>query len=207
MRKIILASSSPRRRELLELTGLKFSVDPGNYEEDMSLKIPPRKLVRLLALGKAETVARKYKDAIVIAGDTFVVFQNRNLGKPKSPAEARQTLRMLSGKTNSVVSALAVIDTKSGRKYSAVSEIKVTFRKISAREIDAYVRSGEPMDKAGAYAVQSLGNLFVKKIEGDYSGLIGLSLVELDKVLKRLKVQIDLSKAPKRALVPKSLQW
>lgn len=174
----------------MSLTGLKFIIDPGDYEEDMSIKLPPRKLVKLLAQGKAEAVAKKHKDAIVIAGDTFVVFGDKKLGKPKSTTEARKMLHMLSGKTNSVVSALAVIDTKSGKRFSKVSEIKVTFRKMSSREIDAYIRSGEPMDKAGAYAVQGIGGLFVKKIEGDYSGLVGLSLVELGKILKRLKVEI-----------------
>jgi septum formation protein len=190
MRKIVLASTSPRRKQLLKLTTLKFAVDPGDYEEDMSLKLPPRKLVKLLAQGKAEAVAKRHKNAIVIAGDTFVVFRNKHLGKPKSPAEARKMLRMLSGKTNSVVSALAVIDTKSGKKFTSVCEIKVTFRKMPPSEIDAYVRSGEPMDKAGAYAVQSIGSLFVKRIEGDYSGLVGMSLVDLGRILKKLGVKI-----------------
>jgi septum formation protein len=112
------------------------------------------------------------------------------MGKPGSKAEAKKILRLLSGKTNSIITGLTVIDTASGKKISKVSEAKVSFRKILPREIDAYVRSGEPMDKAAAYGVQELGSIFIRKIEGDYSGIVGLPLGALAAILEKFGVKV-----------------
>ncbi|TAL26980.1 MAG: septum formation protein Maf, partial [Nitrospirae bacterium] len=163
---IILSSASPRRKELLKLTRLKFKVDAGNYEENLNLKLKPHKLARFLSKEKARRVAGKYKDAIIIAADTFIVFKNRFLGKPRSAAEAKKMLRALSGKAHSVITGFTIIDTGSNKTISRSVETKVYLKKLTAKEIDAYVGTKEPLDKAGAYAIQGLGSVIVRKIEG-----------------------------------------
>lgn len=190
MRKIILASTSPRRQELLKRIGLRFTIEPSDYEEDMTLDLPPRELAKFLSRGKAEAVAKRHKNAVVIGADTFVVFRNKLMGKPHSPAEAKKMLRMLSGKTNSIVTGLTVIDTASGKRISRSSEAKVSFRKMTAGEINGYVRSGEPLDKAGAYGVQDIGSIFIRKIEGDYSSILGLPVGTLTNILRQLGIKV-----------------
>lgn len=187
---IILASASPRRRELLKLTGLKFRVDASAYEENLCLKLKPHKLARFLSEEKARTVAEKYKDALIIAADTFIVFKNKLLGKPHTAGEARKMLRMLNGKAHSVVTGFTVIDTGRNKKVSRSVETKVYFKKLSTKEIDAYVRSQEPLDKAGAYAIQGLGSVIIKKIEGDYFNVIGLPLSALTESLKKFGIYV-----------------
>lgn len=174
----------------MQQLGLKFKVVPSDYEENMRQKLRPAELAKLLSRGKAEAVARKYKNAIVIGADTFVVFREKFLGKPKTKAEARKMLKALSGKINSVITAYTIIDSDTGKTISDFSETKVYFRKISDKEIDAYIASGEPMDKAGAYAGQSLGGIFISKVEGDFFGLIGLPLHKLVLDLKKFGVKV-----------------
>ncbi|MDA8431780.1 MAG: Maf family protein, partial [Nitrospiraceae bacterium] len=173
-RRIILASSSPRRKELLSLTGLKFTVDAGDYEEILTSSVPPRSLARRLSLGKAETVSRRYGNALIIAADTFITFRGNLLGKPHTPKEAGRMLRLLGGKTHSVITGFTVLDTASGKRRSRSVETRVRFRKLTPSEIRAYVRTGEPLDKAGGYAIQGIGSLLVREIEGDYFNVIGL---------------------------------
>jgi len=190
MRKIILASASPRRKEILANTGLKFTVCESNYEEDLAMSRKPRALSRFLSRKKAEDVVRKYSDAVVIAADTFIVYKGNLLGKPSSPNDARRMLKMLSGKVHAVVTGFTIIDSKSKNKVSRSIETKVHFKKLALAEINAYVRSGEPLDKAGAYAIQGLGSVFIEKIEGDYFNVVGLPISALAESLKEFGIKI-----------------
>jgi len=189
-RTIILASASPRRKELLKLTGLKFEVDPADHAEDMNLKLSPNELARFLSLEKAKSVAGKYGDAIIIAADTFVVIGGKILGKPHTDEKAKRMLGLLEGRTHSVITGFTVLDTGSGKKLSRSVETRVTFRKLTKKEIDTYVKTKEPLDKAGAYAIQGLGSILIKKIEGDYFNAIGLPLCALVESLTEFGVQI-----------------
>jgi septum formation protein len=183
-RRIILASSSPRRKELLSLTGLKFTVDAGDYEEEMTSSVSPRALARRLSRGKAEAVSFKYRNALIIAADTFIVFRRRLLGKPHTAEEAAKMLHALNGSVHSVITGFTILDTASGKMRSRSVETRVCFRKLPPSEILAYVRTGEPLDKAGGYAIQGLGSLLVRGIEGDYYNVIGLPLAALAEALK-----------------------
>jgi len=189
-RKIILASASPRRKEILGKTGLKFSVDAGDYKEDMDLALKPRQLARFLSSEKARAVAVKYASALVIAADTFIVFQGSLLGKPHTREEARRMLSLLNGRQHSVLTGFTVIDTLTGKKLSRSVETKVFFKKMTGQEIESYVKTGEPLDKAGAYAIQGLGAVLVKKIEGDYFNVMGLPLSSLIGVLRKFGVSV-----------------
>jgi septum formation protein len=189
-RIIILASSSPRRKELLRLMGLKFRVDPAEYDEQMDLDMPPHRLARHLSLEKAGAVSAKYSNAVIIAADTFILFRGKLLGKPHTAQEATRMLGMLNGKTHSVITGFTVLDTKTGKKISKSVETKVRFRKMTADELASYVRTGEPLDKAGGYAIQGLGALLVKEIEGDYFNVIGLPLSSLAAMLKKFGVSV-----------------
>ena len=190
MRKIILASASPRRKEILKITGLKFSVCAGDYEEDLNLPLKPRELARFLSRKKAEAVARKYKDAIIIAADTFIVFRDRLLGKPHTEKEAEKMLGMLNGKRHSVITGFTIMDTGNNKKLSRSVETRVYFKKTGREEIKAYVRSKEPLDKAGAYAIQGLGAVLVEKIDGDFFNVMGLPLCALTESLKKFGVYV-----------------
>lgn len=189
-RKIILASSSPRRKELLAKTGLLFSVEPSGYEEDMGLKLDPIALANVLSAGKAEGVARNHKNAIVIGADTFIAHNGRVLGKPHTQARAKAMLKSLSGKAHSVITGFTIIDTKNGKRISRAVESKVYFKKMSDREIDAYIKTGEPLERGGAYAIQELGSVFVEKIEGDFFGVMGLPIFELVKELAKFGISV-----------------
>jgi len=190
MKKIILASSSPRRKNLLLQIGLKFEVDPSSYEEDMSLKMDPKELAEFLSQGKAKDVAHRHKDSIIIAADTFCVLDKELLGKPQTKEKAKIMLQKLSGKVHSVITGFTIIDTETGKQISKSVETKVYFERIPEQEIDAYVASGEPLEFAGAYAIQHLGGLFVEKIEGDYFNIVGLPVLPLTVELKKFGVSI-----------------
>ena len=187
-RKVILASTSPRRRVLLEKTGLMFEAISSDYEKDMTLTLPPKELAIHLSFGKAKAVVEKYPDAIIIAADTFVVFQDSVLGKPHTPHNARIMLRMLSGNAHSVITGFTILEGPEGRRYSDTTQTNVYFKKLTDTEIDAYVASGEPLDKAGAYAIQGLGGELVEKIEGDYSSMVGLPISAVVEALKKFGV-------------------
>ncbi len=195
MKKIILASASPRRKEILGITGLKFSVCVSDYEEDLDLSLRPRELARFLSRKKAEAVSHKYRNAVIIAADTFIVFKNRLLGKPHTDKEAEKMLKLLNGQAHAVVTGFTIIDTGTGRKLSRSVETKVYFKRLSLEEIHAYVRSKEPLDKAGAYAIQGLGAVFIEKIEGDFFNVVGLPLCAVTESLKEFGVNV-LKKVP-----------
>ncbi|MCE5312360.1 MAG: Maf family protein [Nitrospiraceae bacterium] len=191
MRKIVLASSSPRRREILKNTGIKFTIDHAECDESLHSFKDPHKLARELSERKALAVAHRHGDALVIAADTFIVFKDKLMGKPHTDKEALRMLAQLNGKTHSVITGFTIIDTKNNKKVSKSVETRVFFNKMSADDLKAYVKTGEPLDKAGAYAIQGRGAFLVKKIEGDYLNVVGLPLAELLNTLKKFGIDIS----------------
>ncbi len=190
MRQVILASTSPRRRGLLQQIGLKFKVVPSTFKEDMSLKMPHSKLTMLLAYSKARSVMHKFSKALIIGADTFMVLNNERLGKPFTIRKAVQTLTKISGKTLKVYSGLALIDTVTGKHLKDFEVTKIKIRKLTKKEILSYVKTREPLDKAGAIGIQGLGAIFIEKIEGCYSNVVGLPLHALYRNLKKLGLNL-----------------
>jgi len=189
-KKIILASTSPGRHFLAEKMGLDFDIVPSNYEEDMKMKMKPGRLVKTLALGKAEDVAKRFKKGIVIGVDTIVVFKGKKLGKPKSEQESYESLVSFSGKSQRIYSGMALIDCETGKKIVSYDYTKVKFRKMDDIEIRKYIATGEPMSKAGSYAIQGLGSIFIESIKGCYPNAMGLPVHRLNKNLKKMGVNI-----------------
>ena len=182
--KVILASGSPRRRQLLELIGIEHEVLPSNIDETMRPRETPRRHAERLAREKASTIATREPDRITIAADTIVVINRKVLGKPRDTDDARRMLSMLSGREHTVITAVAVAR---GRKIrSAIEEVKVKFRRLREDEIDAYIATGEPMDKAGAYGIQGFGATIVECVNGDYFAVMGLPLARLVMLLRDL---------------------
>ncbi len=184
MKKVILASTSPRRKELFEKTGILFEVVGSSYEEDMTLDMSPKDLAIYLSRGKAEDVANKYPDAVVIGADTFTVLGNEVFGKPYTKEKAKERLMMLSGKQHSIITGFTIIEKSENKIVSKAMETKVFFKDLTEKEIDDYVETGEPMDKAGAYAIQGLGGKLIEKTEGSYDNIIGLPVDEVVQILK-----------------------
>jgi len=189
-RKIILASKSPRRKSLLEQIGLRFDTRESKYEEDMEKYSDPYKLVKYLALKKAEDVARHYKNAIIIGADTVVIVKNKIVGKPKDAKEAKNILEDVSGKKYTVLSGYAVIDTKNKKAINGVGEAKVEFKKLSNKEIDSYISTGEPFDKAGGFGIQNVAAVFIEGVQGDFYSIVGLPLNKIYEALKRMGVDV-----------------
>ena len=187
-KKIILASASPRRKEILEKTGLKFMVDASDYEEDLSLRMPARRLARYLSCEKAKAIANRYKNAIIIAADTIICLDDKVFGKPRNESDAKRMLNIMNGRSHYVITGFTVIDTGEGQSVSRSIVTKVYFKKITRKWIEEYVSTGEPLDKAGAYAIQGLGAAIVKKIEGDYNNVVGLPIDALMKALRKFGV-------------------
>ena len=190
MKKIILASGSPRRKELLEKIGLKFEVESSNYEEDIYPGLQPHDIAQKISLKKAEIVASKHKNVVIIAADTFIVFDGQILGKPSTANESRKMLQKLNGKSHSVITGFSVIDTAKNKTLSRSVETIVFLKKLTPSEIDTYVKSKEPLDKAGGYAIQGLGAVIVDRIEGDYLNVVGLPLSALTEALKEFGIHI-----------------
>ena len=190
MKRIILASVSPRRKELLEKVGLKFTVVESKYIEKVDLKLNPHALTKKLSLGKAKAVAKNHKNSIIIAADTVVVCKNTILGKPKNKNDAKDMLEFLSNSVHFIVTGFTIIDTSSGKTISKSEQTKIFMREITSYEIDAYVKTGEPLDKAGGYAIQEIGSVFIKKIEGDFSNAVGLPIFTLIEELKNFGIKI-----------------
>jgi len=188
MRDICLASSSPRRQQILKDLGLDFVVShPVKYKEKLSGS-DPEALVCHNALGKAKEVAEKYKDSIIIGCDTIVTFNNEILGKPLTSDNAYVMLMKLRGNYHSVFSGLAVIDTQKNRELIGCDKTEVKFRDLSEKEINDYVESGEPLDKAGAYGIQECGGAFVESIKGSFSNVVGLPKELLTRFLAELEI-------------------
>lgn len=191
MSKLILASSSPRRKDILQQLGLKFDIISSNIEEVFDKNLNPEEVAKSLAYQKAYDVASNLKgEYLIIGSDTIVVLNNEILGKPYDEHDVYSMLRKLSGKTHQVMTGLCVYNTKDN-SYLAETDINmVRFREISDEEIASYIKSGEPFDKAGSYAIQGLAAVFVEHIEGTYSGIVGLPIYTLDKMLKHYGINI-----------------
>ena len=189
-RKIILASGSIQRKNLLESIGINFEFEKSNYEEDMSEKLPAYRLVQKLALGKAQDVAEKHPNAIIIGVDSFVIFNNEFLGKPHTPQKARATLKKISGKRHESIAGIALIDTKNKKVITDYETTGVWMNELTDKEIEDYIKTGEPLDKAGSYAIQKLGCILVNKIEGGYTNVIGLPVNKLYTHLLKFGVNI-----------------
>lgn len=189
MKKIILASGSLRRKQILEQIQLPFDVIIGDYEEDMTLDLDPIELAKVLSLGKAQDVSQKCSEGIVIGADTFIALDGKIMGKPKDAQGACDMLRELSGKVHSVITGLTVIDAGNGEVISRAKEVRVHIKDLTDEEIQSYVDSGEPLDKAGSYAIQGLGSKIVEKIDGDYYAVMGLPICELCSVLSEFGVE------------------
>ena len=185
--RVVLASSSPRRRDLLNLIGIEHEVRPPNIDETMRPGEVPRRHAERLAREKASAIATRDPDLITIGADTVVVINRRVLGKPKDKNDAARMLSMLSGREHTVVTAVAV---SRGRKLrSAIEEVRVRFRVLHDDEIEAYIATGEPMDKAGAYGIQGYGATIVERVEGDYFAVMGLPLVRLVGLMRDVGVR------------------
>src|SRR6266404_2616594 len=190
--KLILASASPRRAEILRSAGLQFAVLSSAVDETPIPTESPQELVRRLALVKAELVAaRALGPAIVIAADTIVVLEGTILGKPRTSEDARQMLEKLSGRTHSVMTGVTLIRLPDVERREFIETTQVHFASISNEEIVKYLSSGEPFDKAGAYAIQGLGGRFIPRIDGCYFNVVGLPLSRLYHELSLLGWQED----------------
>jgi septum formation protein len=195
--RVVLASASPRRRDLLDLIGIAHEVRPANIDETLRPREAPRRYAERLAREKASAVATRDPDLITIGADTVVVIDRKVLGKPTDAVDAARMLRMLSGREHTVITAVAV---SRGRKLrSAIEEVRVKFRRLRGDEIDEYIAMGEPMDKAGAYGIQGYGATIVERIEGDYFAVMGLPLVRLVGLMRDVGVRYqfgDLATSP-----------
>lgn len=187
---IILASASPRRNQLLRQLGLDFTVIPADVDEKSVQAASFQELAGKLAHQKAELVASLNPQAVVIAADTIVVIDGRVLGKPEDLAAARTMLGQLSGRAHQVITGLSVHCQAQGYKKTVTEITRVEFRSLNEDEIEAYIESGEPFDKAGGYGIQGLGALLVEKIDGCYFNVVGLPLNRLGLVLREVGVNI-----------------
>ncbi len=176
---IILASRSPRRRDLLQQAGLKFEIIPSRFDEKLVSQDDPATCVQVLARTKAEDIASHHPGNWVIGADTIVSIGREILGKPGNHAMARDMLRRLSGQTHQVLTGYSICCRSAGVAHTAVVMTDVTFKELSAEEIEWYIHTGEPFDKAGAYAIQGLGTFLVRRINGSYTNVVGLPVCEV----------------------------
>ncbi|GAB4571506.1 MAG: Maf family protein [Anaerolineae bacterium] len=192
MPTLILASASPRRHQLLSTFNLPFEIITSGIPEDLPPDLSPEAAARWLARLKAEAVAETRTEGVVIGADTIVVLDDRILGKPQDAEDACAMLRLLRGRTHRVISGVAVFDASAGRS-GATSHVttRVTMRNYSDDEIAAYVTTGEPMDKAGAYAIQGMGGALVERIEGCYNNVVGFPLCEVAALLEGFALPLN----------------
>ncbi|MBO5265819.1 MAG: septum formation inhibitor Maf [Ruminiclostridium sp.] len=183
---LILASKSPRRKELLSLITADFEIIPAVGEENADPSLPPEKFVEALAIAKAQEISDTHPEDTVIGSDTVVAINGEILGKPKDKEDAFRMLSLISGTYHSVFTGVAVI--KDGKTYSFTEETKVKFFPLDEFEIERYIATGEPFDKAGAYGIQELGALLVEGIEGDYYNVMGLPVGRLFRLMKELQI-------------------
>ena len=178
--QLILASSSPRRSQLLSQIGLQFTVEPPDIEEIRREGETPIDFVQRLAEEKAGEIAARHSSGLVLGSDTVVVLNEEILGKPESTEEAFAMLSQLSGNTHTVYTGFSIIDAETDRTVTDYGQAKVTFRRLEEEEIRAYIATGSPMDKAGSYGIQDdLGAVFIERIDGDYYTVVGLPLMKV----------------------------
>lgn len=185
--KIVLASESPRRKEILSNIGLSFESIPSKLDETKYEYLKPTEMVRKLAEDKAVTVSRIISDStIVIGSDTVVVYKDKVLGKPKDNKDAYKLLKTLSGSKHRVYTGIALIDTSTGKKYLEHAYTNVYMRDLSDNEIKFYINSGEPLDKAGGYGIQGIGSILINYIEGDFYTVMGFPILKFYEGLRCL---------------------
>ncbi len=190
MRDLVLASSSPRRKELMDMLGLNYTIESSSVDETLPKEISPEEAVRTLAYEKAKDVATKHQNSLVIGADTLVALDDLILGKPADDADALSMILKLQNRTHQVYTGIAIIDTATGEHKISCEMTKVDFRAISEEEALRYVNTSEPQGKAGAYAIQGYASTFVKKIEGDFFNVVGLPVFCLCKMLKEYGIRV-----------------
>lgn len=183
--RIILASNSPRRKELLSQLGVVFDIIPSEFEEQLVEGMTPAETVEHFAAMKASDVAGSIEEEALVIGSDTIVYLDEIMGKPADRQEAASMLRRLSGKQHLVLSGISIINTATGEQLTGHEVTRVRMKELSDDEIYAYIDTGEPMDKAGAYAIQGIGSLFVEGIEGDYFNVVGLPLFRLGRMLEQ----------------------
>ncbi len=180
--KLILASGSPRRKELLALLNIPFEVVVSNFDEKIDQDKKLEDEIKRLSFGKAKSVFEKNEDAVVIGADTIVTIDNKVLGKPKDIEDAKRMLTLLSNNVHTVITGVTIISKDKTETFASSS--KVYFDQLTDDEIKEYILTKEPMDKAGAYAIQGIGSKFIKKIEGDYYSIVGLPINQIYQKLR-----------------------
>lgn len=193
---LVLASASPRRLELLRSLGLRVHVVPSTYSEPAHSQVAPRELAGMHAKEKAREVARRVPQQLVVAADTIVDVDGVALGKPVDEADAVRMLRTLSGRSHEVHTAFSIVDPRSKSTTDEIETTRVWFYDLDQDQIAAYVRSGEPMDKAGAYGIQGIGATFVRRVDGDFYAVMGLPVARFMRALTRMGLQLDGAKEP-----------
>lgn len=189
-KKIILASGSPRRKELLKQIGLSFRVLVSNIDEKLNPRLSPRRQAEDLSLQKALAVSKKITSGIIISADTIVVVDDQILGKPVDFREAKRFLKILHGRNHSVITGFTILDTETKKRVTKAEETIVFMKKLSPEEIDGYIIREETTDKAGGYGIQGIGGVLFEKIDGDYYNVIGLPLFSLTNELKKFGVKV-----------------
>ncbi|MEL7564714.1 MAG: Maf family protein [Dehalobacterium sp.] len=189
-KKIILASASPRRLELMQQIGIIPEIITGNVNEEWDGRLSGRELARQLALKKAQACANKVREGIIISADTVVVLEDRIYGKPKDFNQAMEMLCSLSGKKHSVITGIAVLECPEGKVMVDYEETHVIFKTLTDNEIRSYIDWGESWDKAGGYGIQGKGALLVERIEGDYYNVVGLPLQKLNNLLMDFNINL-----------------
>lgn len=192
MTTLILASTSPRRREILSLLGLPFETIAPKFAESPSPDRRAEQEAIEFAFGKAASVAREHPDGIVIGSDTMIAIGEKKIGKPESVAGAEKMLGLLSGKTHRIFTGVAILDGSGGPGLRMVEEVAVKMRAYSEKEIEEYLASDEPLDKAGAYSIQGRGRALIESIEGDYLAAVGLPLKPIARYLKNRGITFSL---------------
>jgi septum formation protein len=191
--RLILASTSPRRREILALLGLSFEVFQPDFEETLSSRRSIEEEVIEFAVGKAESVVRRNAQTIVIGSDTMISLDEAKIGKPRDLSDARAMLCKLSGRTHYIYTSVAIIDGSGGPGLRALEKVTVVMREFSDAEVEAYLACGESLDKAGAYSIQGEGRQLIASIEGDYLAAVGLPLKAIADYLKYRGIAVPLS--------------
>ena len=190
MKRIILASTSPRRKELLESIGLNFEVVPAKYDEDMIGHVDPEKVVRTFSYEKAASLKSDFPDALIIGADTIVYIDGTVYGKPQTKEQAHEMLASLSGKIHTVYTGYTILDTASAKYVTEVVKTEIKLATLSDKEIETYYIKVPPLDKAGGYAIQGYGAIFTEWIKGEYSNVVGLPLCSFTSSLKEFGIEL-----------------
>jgi septum formation protein len=188
MKSIILASQSPRRKQLLEQAGVAFNIVPAHIDETPYLSYPPSDAVKASAQAKADQVCNQFPEHWVIAADTIVVINNNILGKPESKNHARKMLQTLSGKAHIVFTGFSICCLEQNKNITDIVKTSVQFKQLCDDEIEWYLQTDEPYDKAGAYAIQGIGAFIVKSIDGSYTNVVGLPVCEVMDILMKQNI-------------------